>query len=97
VRATASDDVDSHGTSRLCQCTVPCNEFGVQRFRKGQIGGVIGRQTVTHLPNRCQQHEMRVAGNGKIGEIGESFRATFGGDGARARISAQDLGDFEVD
>jgi hypothetical protein len=39
---------------------------------------------------------MRIAGEGKIGEIGESFGTPFSGDDGGAYVAPQDLRDFQV-
>jgi hypothetical protein len=83
--------------TRFRQRTVSRNEWGIQRFSKGQISGVISRQTVPHLPDTSEQNEMRIAGEWKVDEIGESFGAPFSGDDGRAHVTAQDLRDFQID
>jgi len=40
---------------------------------------------------------MRISGEWKVGEIGESLCASFGGDDGRAHVAVQDLRDFQID
>jgi len=40
---------------------------------------------------------MRIAGERKIGKIGEGFGASFRGDDGRAHVAAQNLRHFEID
>jgi len=83
--------------SRFCERAISCDERCIQRLRKSEIRRVVSRQAVPHLPDALEQHEMGIAGERKVGEVGESFRAALSGDGARALISAQDLRNFEID
>jgi hypothetical protein len=81
----------------FCERVVSCDERGVERLSKREVSGVISRQSVAHLPNAGEQDEMRIAGEWKIDEIGDSFSAAFRGDDGRAHVAAQDLGNFQVD
>jgi len=79
------------------QCPVSREEWGLQRLRKSEIGGIISRQAVAHLPHAVEQDEMRITGKWKIDEIAESFGTPFSGDDGAAHVSPQDLRDFDVD
>lgn len=93
----SSYHLNPHVAARFCKRSVSCDKRRIQRFRQGQVSGVIGGQAVPHLPNAIEQDEMRIAGKWKIEEIREGFRTALGGDDARALISAQHLRDFQVD
>jgi hypothetical protein len=93
----ALDHFDAHAASRFGQRAISRDQWRTQRFGKSQVGCVISRQTVPHLPNAGEQDEMWIAGDGKIDQIGESFGAPFSGDAGREHIPAQDLRHFEVD
>lgn len=69
---------DSHAAARFCQSAVPCDEWGIERFSESEISRVIDRETVRHFPNAREKDVMRVSGERKIYEIGESFGASFG-------------------
>ena len=93
----SSYHLDPHMAAGFCKRSVSCDEGCIQRFRQGQVSGVVSGQAVPHLPNAIEQDEMRIAGKWKIEEIRESFRTALSGDDARALVSAQDLRDFQVD
>lgn len=86
----------SRAAARFCEGAVSCDEWGIQRFSEGEIGRVIGRDTVPHFRNAREKDVMRISGEGKICEIRKSFRASFGGNDGRADIAAQNLSDFEI-
>ena len=52
----------------------------MERFGESEVGGVIRREIVTHLPDAREQNEMGIASERKIEEIGESFGGAFSGD-----------------
>src|SRR5579859_5688632 len=85
----ASYHFDPHLVACFCQCTVSCDEGGIQRFSKSYISGIISRQTVPQLPNPGEQDEMGIAGEWKIDQISESFGASFSGNDGKAHVAAQ--------
>ena len=87
---------DPHPTDG-CESAVARHERGIQRFGKGQIRRVIARQVVAQLPNARQQDEVRIAVEGKVGQVGKGLGASGRGDDARASVAAQDLSDFYVE
>jgi hypothetical protein len=96
-RLLASYHLDPDLATRPCQRAVSCDKWSIQHFGKSQIGGIISRQTVAHLPDAGKQDEMRVARKRKINEIGQRFAAPFRGDDGGAHVAAQDLRNFEVE
>jgi hypothetical protein len=94
---THSDQFHAHSASRSGQRVVSCDKRGIERFSKGHVSCVIGRQTVPHLPDAGEQDEMWVAVERKIVEISESFGTAFRRDGPGPHIAAQYLRDFKVD
>jgi hypothetical protein len=72
--------LDLRATVRSDQGAISRNERSIQRFSKGKISGVVSRQIVPHLPDTCEQSEMRIAGERKVEKITESFGAPASGD-----------------
>jgi hypothetical protein len=95
--AFASHHLDPRLASRSRHCAVSGYEWGVQRLRKRQISGVISCQIVRHMPDAGEQDEMGIPRDRKVGEIGESFGAPFGGYDRRPHVAAHHLRDFQVD
>src|SRR5579862_1978083 len=95
-QGATSYHLDPHLTPRSCQRPISCDERSIQGLSKSQISGVISRKTVPHLPDAREQDVMRVAGERKAKQIGESFGTALGGDDGRAHVAAQDLRDFQV-
>jgi hypothetical protein len=87
---------NSHLAARFCQCPISCNKRSIQRFGKSQVSGVISGKTVPHLPDSRKQDVMRVTGERKLNEVGESFGAAVHRYSGGAHIAAQNLRDFQV-
>jgi hypothetical protein len=69
--------LDPYLAGRSCERAVSRNQRGIQRFSKSQISCIISREIVAHLPDAGEQHEMGIAGERKIEEVGESLGAPF--------------------
>jgi hypothetical protein len=92
-----SNYFDAHVALCFCQRAVPRDQWSIERFRKGQVSGVVGCQSMLHLPDACEQDQMRIACQRKINEIGESFAGPLSGDDCGTHVAPQYLRDFEID
>ena len=72
-------------------------ERSVQRLGERDISRVVSGQVAAKLPHARRQEFVGIAAKGERGEVVERLAATIGGDLACRRISAQDLGHFDVD
>ena len=79
------------------QPAVAREQRGVERFREGDIDGVIGGGVLPQLPDTWQKKIMRIPSNRKVREIGESLAAAFSIDLASDRIAAKNLRHLDVD
>jgi hypothetical protein len=83
--------------SRGAETLIARNQRGVERFGKGDIDGIVGREIVPQIPNTRQKEIMRVSVEGKISEVGESRATAFAVDLALGRVPADDLRNFDVE
>ena len=96
-RAVASEELDPRGVSAGGgEGRVPCHEGSRQRFREGDVGRIVRRDVVPELPDPGQQHVVRVATQGQRGEVLQRLGAARGVELRGERVSAQDLGHFEI-
>ncbi len=42
---------DAHLAARSRERRVSCDQWGIKRLGKGEVSGIIGRQTMPHLPD----------------------------------------------
>ena len=75
---------------------IPCHEGSRQRFREREVCRIVRRDGVPELPNPGQQHVVRIATQGQRGEVLKRLGAARGVELRGERVSAQDLGHFEV-
>src|ERR1700722_6002084 len=69
----------------------------VERFGKGYVDGIIGREIVPQIPDPPQKEIVRISVQGKIREVGESRATTFAIDLAVCRITSDHLRDFNIE
>lgn len=79
------------------ETAVAGEERRVQRLGERDISRVVSGQIAAKLPHARQQEFVGIAAKGERGKVFERLPATIGGDLASRRISAQDLGRFDVD
>ena len=68
----------------------------IERFRKGNIDGVIGCEIVPQTPRACQKKTVRIPANRKVGQIGKSLAAAPFVECTSVSIAAENLRDFDV-
>ena len=68
----------------------------VERLREGDIDCVIGGEIVLQVPNPLQQEIVRIAPEGKVGQIDERFAAALPIDLASGRVPARRMRDFDI-
>src|ERR1700680_3255192 len=73
---------------RSGETLVARKQRSVERFGKGDVDGIIGREIVPQIPDTWQKEIMRVSAEGKVSEVGESRAAAFAVDLALCRIPA---------
>ena len=83
--------------SRSGETLVARKQRSVERFGKGDVDGIIGREIVPQIPDTRQKKIMRVSAEGKVSEVGESRAAAFAVDLALCRIPADDLRNFDIE
>ena len=83
--------------SRSGETLVARKQRSVERFGKGDVDGIIGREIVPQIPDTRQKEIMRVSAEGKVSEVGESRTAAFAVDLALCRIPADDLRNFDIE
>ncbi len=79
------------------EASVAREQRSVERFGKGYVDGVIGRQVVSQIPDARQKEIMRVSVQRKIREIGESGAAAFAIDLAIRRVTLDHLCDLDIE
>src|ERR1700722_4824468 len=84
-------------TGRSGETSITCEQRSIERFGKGDVGGIIGREIVSQIPDTRQKESVRISMQGKIREVGESRTATFAIDFSLRRISPDHLRDFDVE
>ena len=84
-------------SSRSGEPLVARKQWCVERFGKGDINGVVGREIVPQIPDTRQQEIMRVSAEGKVSEVGKSRAAALVVDLALCRVPADDLRDFDIE
>lgn len=72
-------------------------ERRIERLGERDIDGVIGCQIVPQIPDAPEQQIVRMAPQGKIGQIGERFAAPLRLDLSIGRMTANDLHDLDVE
>jgi hypothetical protein len=80
--------------SRSGETLVARKQRSVERFGKGDVDGIIGREIVPQIPDTRQKEIMRVSAEG---EVSESRAAAFAVDLALCRIPADDLRNFDIE
>ena len=83
--------------SRSGETLVARKQRSVERFGKGDVDGIIGREIVPQIPYTRQKEIMGVSAEGKVSEVGKSRAAAFAVDLALCRIPADDLRDFDIE
>ena len=77
--------------------TVAREQRSVERFSKGDVNGVVGREIVPQIPDTRQKEVMRISVQGKVCQVGQSRTATVIIDFATRRIPADHLRDFDIE
>ncbi len=83
--------------SRSGKTLVARKQRCVERFGKGDIDGIVGREIVPQIPDALQKEIVRVSAEGKVSEVGKSRAAAFVVDLALCRIPADDLRNFDIE
>src|SRR2546425_4169171 len=61
--------------ARLSESSIPRHQWCTERFRQGDVGGVVRRDPGPELPDAPEQRSVWVAPNGKIGELRDCLTA----------------------
>ncbi len=69
----------------------------VERFREGDVDGVVGSEIVPQIPDTRQKEIVRIPAQRKVGQVGESRATTLAIDLASRRIPADDLRYFNIE
>ena len=83
------------GRSR--ETSVASEQRSIERFGEGDVDGVVGSEILPQIPNTGQKEFVRIAAQGKIGEIGESHAPTLAVDLAICGIATEHLRDFQIE
>ncbi len=78
------------------QTLVACKQRSVERFSKGNVDSVIGREVVPQFPNTRQKEIMRVSTHGKVREVDKSRAATLGVDCPACCVSPDNLRNLDI-
>ncbi len=78
------------------QTLITCEQWSVERFRKGHIDGIVSREIVPQIPDPRQKKIVRISAQGKVRKVGESGAAAFATDLAVRRISPDHLRNFDI-
>jgi hypothetical protein len=93
-----SDQVDARAMARRSrEAFITGQQRRVERFGKGDVHGVMGREIVPQIPDALQQEVVWISMQGKIGEVGQSHAAALGIDFTVSRIPANHLRNFDVE
>ena len=84
-------------TGRSGETSITCEQRSIERFGKGDVGGIIGREIVPQIPDTWQKEIVRISMQGKIREVDESSTAAVAVDFSIRRISPDHLRDFDVE
>jgi hypothetical protein len=93
-----SDQVDACVMAgRSSETFVAGQQRRVERFGKGDVHGVIGREIAPQIPDALQEEVMWISVQGKIGKISESHAAALGVDFPASGVAANHLRNFDVE
>ena len=84
-------------TGCCSKMTVAREQRSVERFSKGDVNGVVGREIVPQVPDTRQKEVMRISVQGKVCQVGQSRTATVIIDFATRRIPPDHLRDFDIE
>src|SRR5688572_10803804 len=82
---------------RRCNARVARDERSVERFREGDIDGVVGGEVVPQLPDTRQQPSMRMALHRHVDEVPQHLLSPLGQDLSPRGVPADDVRDLHVE
>jgi len=80
---------------RADESLVQSGERGIQKFSRGHVPGVIGREIVTKLPDASGDHVVRDEFDTKVDQVGVSERSDVVADLAGVRRASQYVGHLD--
>ncbi len=93
----ASDQVYPGVVAGRCgQPLIACEQNGAERFGKRHISRVISGKIVSQGPYPLHEQTVRIALQGKVGEIGQGGLASVAADIAIGGVTPDNLGDFDI-
>ena len=97
-KARALHQIDPRSVPpRPRESPIPRHQWRTERFRQGDVGGVVGRDPGPELPDAPKQRRVWVAPNGKIGELRDCSIAALRADLSRGAKPSDRLGYFEIE
>ena len=73
------------------------DERSIERLGKCDVGSVMGREIVPHIPDARQKKIMRITQQPQVRQVGESCAASLAVDLAGRGVAADHLCDFDID
>ena len=93
-----TDDLDTGAVSGCsCERAIPCNERGVERFGKSDVCRIVRCQVTAERPDSKEEQVVRVTVYCQFCEIFERLLTPLRVHIARVGVTAQDLGNLEID